>query len=73
MCKAIFFDEKRLIAASAFLTGQYGIKDIYIGVPVILGAKGVEKIFELKLSKSELGSLQKSAGTYKKHLKEMGY
>ena len=38
------------MAASAFLTGQYGIKDIYIGVPVILGAGGVEKILELKLA-----------------------
>jgi malate dehydrogenase len=73
MCKAIFNDEKKLMPASAFLTGQYGIKDIYIGVPVILGAKGIEKIFELKLTKSELDSLQKSAKTYKEHIKEMGY
>ncbi len=73
MCKAIFNDEKKLLPASAYLTGQYGIKDIYIGVPVILGAKGVEKILELKLQKSELASLKKSAATYKKHLKIMGY
>jgi len=73
MCKAIFNDEKKLLPASAYLTGQYGIKDIYIGVPVILGAKGVEKILELKLQKSELASLKNSAATYKKHLKIMGY
>jgi malate dehydrogenase len=73
MCRAIFCDEKKVLPASAFLTGEYGIKDIYIGVPVVLGAKGVEKILELKLSKSELGSLQKSAATYKEHLKIMGY
>lgn len=66
MCKAIFNDEKRLLPASAHLSGQYGIKDIYIGVPVVLGAKGVEKIIELKLSKKELTSLQGSANTYKK-------
>jgi len=73
MCKAIFNDEKKLLPASAYLTGQYGIKDIYIGVPIVLGAKGVEKILELKLGKSELNSLQKSAATYKEHLKIMGY
>lgn len=73
MCRSIFCDEKKVLAASAYLTGQYGIKDIYIGVPVVLGADGVEKILELKLSKAELGSLQKSAATYKEHLKIMGY
>ncbi len=73
MCRAIFNDEKRFLPASAYLTGQYGIKDIYIGVPVILGAKGVEKIVELKLNKSEKAALQASARTYKKHLKFLGY
>ena len=69
MCKAIFNDEKKLLPASAYLTGQYGIKDVYIGVPVVLGANGVEKIIELKLKKNELAELQKSAGTYKELLK----
>jgi len=73
MCKAVFNDEKKVLPASAFLSGQYGIKDIYIGVPVVLGANGVEKIFELKLTKSELASLKGSADTYKEHLKILGY
>jgi malate dehydrogenase len=73
MCKAIFNDEKKVLAASAYLTGQYGIKDIYIGVPIVLGAGGVERILELKLSAAELKSLQGSAATYKEHLKIMGY
>jgi len=73
MCKAIFNDEKRMLSASANLTGQYGIKGIYIGVPVFLGAKGIEKIIELKLKKSELTALQNSAKTYKEHLKILGY
>ncbi len=73
MAKAVFSDEKKLLAASAFLTGQFGIKDIYIGVPVILGAKGIEKIVELKLSKGEKAALKKSADTYKDHLKALGY
>ncbi len=73
MCRAVLSDEKKLLPASAYLTGQYGIKDIYIGVPVVLGAKGVERIIELKLSKAELTALQKSAATYKEHLKVLGY
>lgn len=73
MCRAIFNDEKKLLPASAYLSGEYGIKDIYIGVPIVLGAGGVEKIFELKLKKSELSALQKSAATYREHLKIMGY
>ena len=73
MCRAVMNDEKKVLAASAWLTGQYGISDIYIGVPVVLGGKGVEKILELKLAKGELKSLQDSAATYKEHLKIMGY
>jgi len=73
MCRSIFCDEKKVIPASAYLDGQYGIKDIYIGVPIVLGAKGVERILELKLTKGELKSLQKSATTYKKHLEFLGY
>ena len=73
MCRSVFCDEKKLLPASAYLSGQYGIKDMYIGVPVILGANGVEKILELKLGKGELKSLQDSANTYKEHLKIMGY
>ncbi len=73
MCKSVFSDEKRVLPVSAYLTGQYGIKDIYIGVPAVLGADGVERIIELKLNKSEKTALQKSAKTYKEHLKILGY
>ncbi len=73
MCRSVFNDEKKLLPASAYLTGEYGIKDIYIGVPVVLGANGVEKIIELKLTKEESKALQTSANTYKEHLKILGY
>jgi malate dehydrogenase len=73
MVRAIMLDEKRLIPCSAMLNGEYGMKDLYIGVPVILGANGVEKIIELKLQKKELDALQKSGETYKGFLKEIGY
>jgi malate dehydrogenase len=73
MVRAILLDEKRLMPCSALLNGEYGMKDLYIGVPVILGANGVEKIIELKLQKKELEALQKSGETYKGFLKEIGY
>lgn len=73
MARSILLDEKRVLPASAKLTGQYGIKDIYIGVPVVLGAKGVEKIIELKLNATEKKALQASAKKYKGVLKEIGY
>jgi hypothetical protein len=47
MARSILCDEKRVLPCSAYLDGQYGIKDIYIGVPIVLGAKGVEKVIEL--------------------------
>lgn len=71
MCRSILCDEKKIMPCSAYLNGEYGIKDIYIGVPVVLGAKGVEKILELKLAKNELAALQSSAATYKVHLKDI--
>jgi malate dehydrogenase len=73
MVKAILLDEKRVIPVSAHLNGEYGMKDLYIGVPVILGAGGVEKVIELKLNKKELDMLTKSGTTYKGFLKEIGY
>ncbi|MEZ5358523.1 MAG: malate dehydrogenase [Candidatus Zixiibacteriota bacterium] len=73
MARAILTDEKRVLPCSCYLDGQYGIKDIYIGVPAILGGNGVEKVIELQLSKKDLADLQKSATNYKGVLKEIGY
>lgn len=73
MCLAILNDEKKLLCASAFMNGQYGLSDLYIGVPVVLGALGVEKILDLKLTPEEHGMLKRSADTYKEHLKILGY
>lgn len=53
MVKAIIFDEKRMLPCAAYLDGQYGVQDSYVGVPVILGANGVEKILELELNEEE--------------------
>jgi malate dehydrogenase len=61
MAEAILKDQKRLVPVSAYLSGQYGLNDLFFGVPVILGARGIEKILTLKLTKEEEAMLKKSA------------
>ena len=74
MAESILNDRKRNLPCSAYLSGQYGLDDIYIGVPVVLGRNGVERIIELELEESELQSLHESAGFYKEQLSEiLGY
>jgi malate dehydrogenase len=53
MVQSVVLDEKRVLPCSARLEGEYGGKDIYLGVPVMLGANGMEKIFEVELSGEE--------------------
>ena len=73
MAEAIIPDKKRLLPCSAHLTGQYGIDDLYIGVPIKLGGNGVEEILEIELTEDELGSLQHSAATYREGIALLGY
>lgn len=73
MVEAVLTDRKRLVPASAYVNGQYGLKDMYIGVPVVMGAGGIEKVIELKLGKDDLAALQKSGAVYKDMLKVLGY
>jgi malate dehydrogenase len=61
MARAFLHDEKRLVPCAAFLRGEYGYRDLYIGVPVILGGKGVEQVVEIALEPSEKAMLDKSA------------
>jgi malate dehydrogenase len=63
MAEAYLFDQKRLLPVAAHLDGQYGYKDIYMGVPCVLGGKGVEKIVELNLTADEKAMLAKSAAS----------
>ncbi len=65
MVEAIVRDQKRIFPVCAWLTGQYGLKDIYLGVPVLLGKNGIEKIIELKLNNQEMNLLQASAKSVK--------
>jgi malate dehydrogenase len=60
MAEAILRDQKKIRPVCAFLSGEYGYKDVYLGVPVILGAKGIEKIVEIKLTAEEKQMLDKS-------------
>ena len=73
MAEAIIKNKKRILPCSAYLTGQYDINDVYIGVPVKLGANGVEEIIELRLTDSELSALQKSANIYREGISSLGY
>jgi len=60
MVEAVLTDQKRLVPCSVLLEGEYGMRDLFLGVPVVLGAKGVERIVELELTPDELAALQKS-------------
>jgi malate dehydrogenase len=61
MVDAIVLDEKRVLPCTAYLEGEYGIDGLYMGVPVVLGSKGVERIVELDLDDAERRALAASA------------
>ncbi|CAN5914869.1 malate dehydrogenase [soil metagenome] len=63
MAEAYLLDQKRLLPCAAYLDGEYGYKDLFMGVPCIVGGKGVEKILEIPLTEEEKGMLTKSAAS----------
>jgi malate dehydrogenase len=65
MAESFLLDKKRLLPCAAWLNGEYGIKGLYVGVPVVLGAKGVERIVELELNGTEREMFEKSAAAVK--------
>ena len=65
MAEAYIKDQKRVLPCAAFLNGQYGVKGMYVGVPVIIGSRGVERIVEISLSKTEMLRFQKSVSAVK--------
>ncbi|MCO5260523.1 MAG: malate dehydrogenase [Crocinitomicaceae bacterium] len=69
MVEAIIRDQKRVFPVCAWLQGEYGMKDIYLGVPVILGKNGIEKIIELQLNADEKAMLEESANHVKDVMK----
>jgi malate dehydrogenase len=61
MVESVVRDQRRLLPVSAYLDGEYGHRSIYLGVPAILGKRGVERIVQLPLSDQERGALDASA------------
>jgi len=72
MVDSIVLDEKRVLPCTAYLEGEYGIDGLYIGVPVKLGAKGIEQIIQIKLTAEEDAALKKSAASVKELVDVIG-
>ena len=72
MVEAILKDKKKILPCSVFLQGEYGVKDLFVGVPVKLGARGVEEIVQIKLTAEEDAALKKSAGAVKELVDVIG-
>jgi malate dehydrogenase len=71
MVASVLQDQKRVLPCAAWCTGQYGVKEMFVGVPCVLGKNGVEKIIELDLNEAELGQLQASANHVRESVKKL--
>jgi malate dehydrogenase len=73
MVEAILKDKKKILPCAAYLEGEYGINGLFVGVPVKLGAKGIEQIVQIKLTPEEQAALNKSADAVKELVTVMGF
>jgi len=71
LVESIIRDKKEILPCSAYLSGEYGLKNVFIGVPCKIGAKGIEKIVELRLNAAEKKQLHKAADSIKKMIKQL--
>lgn len=71
MAESYLFDKRKVLPVAASLNGEYGVKDMYIGVPAIIGKNGVEKIVEVKLNSQELTMFNRSVDAVKKLIEEV--
>lgn len=71
MAESYLKDKKRLLPCAAYLKGEYGVKNLYVGVPVVIGKKGVEKIVEIKLDATEKKMFKKSVGAVEGLMKKI--
>ena len=62
MAESYLKDKKRVLPCAAYLNGEYGVKDMYVGVPVVIGSKGVERIVEIELAGKDREAFDKSVG-----------
>ncbi|MGH9796181.1 MAG: malate dehydrogenase, partial [Candidatus Acidiferrales bacterium] len=72
MVEAILKDKKKVLPCAAYLEGEYGIRDLFVGVPCKLGARGIEQIIEIKLQPDEKAALDKSAASVRELVKILG-
>jgi malate dehydrogenase len=72
MLDAILLDRKRILPCSAYLSGEYGIDDLFVGVPVVLGAGGVERVIEIELNLEEKAALNRTASSVRELVSKMG-
>jgi malate dehydrogenase len=72
MAEAIVRDEKRILPCAAWLTGEYGLTDVFCGVPCKLGRRGLEQVLEVKLTDAERGALHQSAAAVRDTMKALG-
>lgn len=73
MLRAVLLDEKRLLPCAAYLSGQYGAEGIFIGVPVVLGRRGVEKVVEFKLEDKEAEEFRRSVDSVRGLVSKLGH
>ncbi|WP_218938845.1 malate dehydrogenase [Wolbachia endosymbiont of Dipetalonema caudispina] len=73
MLESYLKDKRRILSCSAYLNGEYGIEDLFIGVPVIIGKSGVEKILEVQINDSELEMFKKSVDAVRKLVKSLDF
>ncbi len=71
MAESFLLDQKRVLPCAAFCKGEYGIKDLYVGVPAIIGGRGIEKIIEVKLLQKEKAELDKTIEAVRQSVKEV--
>lgn len=69
MCEAIVLDQKRILPCAAWLQGEYGMSDLFLGVPCKLGRRGLEQILDVKLTADERAALEKSADAVREPMK----
>ncbi|MGA8268601.1 MAG: hypothetical protein WB787_12620, partial [Candidatus Acidiferrales bacterium] len=72
MVKAILHDKKKILPCAAYLEGEYGVKGLFVGVPVKLGARGIEQIIEIKLTAEEQAALDKSSASVRELVTVLG-
>ena len=71
MVEAILKDKKKIVPCAAYLTGQYGVRGLYVGVPVKLGRAGVEQVIEITLTAEENAAFQRSAAAVRELVEKL--